>query len=118
MSKTFDIKDYLSKNKIHTGTITRASGKSTYKGGYNDLRKTTYDVELDEDGKFNVPTPKEVITEASADDKRKLKALKNSLYDALNYLGYVSYIDDLSKFEDDAIKLQGMIDKFLTKTKL
>ncbi len=40
-------------------------GDSTYKGGHNDLRKTTYDVQLDENGKLDLNTHKTIMTESS-----------------------------------------------------
>ena len=53
----FDIKDYLSKNKIELGTVEREIGTKTAKS-YNDIRKTNYDVRLTEDGKLDLYTHK------------------------------------------------------------
>jgi hypothetical protein len=53
----FDIKDYLSKNKIELGTVEREIGSKTAKS-YNDIRKTNYDVKLTEDGKLDLYTHK------------------------------------------------------------
>ena len=51
----FDIKDYLSKNKIELGTVEREIGTKTAKS-YNDIRKTNYDVKLTDDGKLDLYT--------------------------------------------------------------
>jgi hypothetical protein len=59
----FDIKDYLSKNKIELGTVEREIGTKTAKS-YNDIRKTNYEVKLTEDGKLDLYTHKK--------EKRKL----------------------------------------------
>jgi hypothetical protein len=53
----FDIKDYLSKNKIELGTVEREIGTKTAKS-YNDIRKTNYEVKLTEDGKLDLYTHK------------------------------------------------------------
>lgn len=58
----FDIVDYLSKNKISTGTITQEVGDSPYKGGHNDIRKTNYEVKITDDGKLDLYTHKKVTT--------------------------------------------------------
>ena len=62
MKKGFSIQDYLEKNKIELGSIKKEVGSSVYKGGHNDLRKTSYDVNI-KDGKFQLDTHKTVITE-------------------------------------------------------
>ena len=54
----FDIKDYLSSNKIKLGTVTREVGNTPFKGGHNDIRKTNYEVKLTEDGKLDLYTLK------------------------------------------------------------
>ena len=53
----FDIKDYLSKNKIELGTVEREIGTKTAKSS-NDIRKTNYEVKLTEDGKLDLYTHK------------------------------------------------------------
>ena len=58
----FDIVDYLSKNKISTGTITQEVGDAQYKGGHNDIRKTNYEVKITDDGKLDLYTHKTVTT--------------------------------------------------------
>lgn len=62
MKKGFSIQDYLHENKIELGTIKKEVGSTVYKGGHNDLRKTTYDVKI-KDGKFQLDTHKTVLTE-------------------------------------------------------
>jgi len=47
----------MSKNKIKVGTVTKEVGTTPYKG-YNDIRKTNYDVKLTEDGKLDLYTHK------------------------------------------------------------
>ena len=54
---SFSIQNYMSKNKIKVGTITKEVGTTPYKG-YNDIRKTNYDVKLTEDGKLDLYTHK------------------------------------------------------------
>lgn len=54
----FDIKDYLGKNKFELGKVTREVGKTPFKGGHNDIRKTNYDVKITEDGKLDLYTLK------------------------------------------------------------
>jgi hypothetical protein len=44
------------------GSIKKEVGTSVYKGGHNDLRKTSYDVKI-KDGKFQLDTHKTVLTE-------------------------------------------------------
>ena len=53
----FDVRDYLSKNKIKLGTVEREVGTKTAKS-YNDIRKTNYEVKLTEDGKLDLYTHK------------------------------------------------------------
>lgn len=53
----FDVKDYLSKNKIKLGTVTREVG-STPPKSYNDIRKTNLEVKITEDGKLDLYTLK------------------------------------------------------------
>jgi hypothetical protein len=53
----FDVRDYLSKNKIKLGTVEREIGSKTAKS-YNDIRKTNYEVKLTEDGKLDLYTHK------------------------------------------------------------
>ena len=53
----FSIQDYMSKNKIKLGTVTKEVGDNPFKG-YNDIRKTNYDVKLTEDGKLDLYTHK------------------------------------------------------------
>ena len=55
----FSIQDYMANNTINLGTVKRAVGNGDFKGGYNDLRKTNYDVKLTEDGKLDLYTHKE-----------------------------------------------------------
>ena len=55
----FSIQDYMAKNTINLGTVKKSVGNSDFKGGYNDLRKTNYDVKLTEDGKLDLYTHKE-----------------------------------------------------------
>jgi hypothetical protein len=62
MKKGFSIQDYLEKNKITMGTVKKEVGTSIYKGGHNDLRKTSYDVKI-KDGKFQLDTHKTIMTE-------------------------------------------------------
>lgn len=62
MKKGFSIQDYLEKNKIELGSIKKEVGSSVYKGGHNDLRKTSYNVNI-KDGKFQLDTHKTVLTE-------------------------------------------------------
>jgi len=57
----FDIKDYLSKNKIELGTVEREVGTKTAKS-YNDIRKTNLEVKLTEDGKLDLYTHKKEKT--------------------------------------------------------
>ena len=59
----FDIRKYIEENKIELGSIKKEVGDSAFKGGHNDLRKTQYDVKLTEDGKLDLYTHKEVVTE-------------------------------------------------------
>ena len=47
----------MSNNKISLGTVTKEVGNNPYKG-YNDIRKTNYDVKLTEDGKLDPYTHK------------------------------------------------------------
>ena len=54
---SFSIQDYMSKNKIKLGTVTKEVGDNPYKS-YNDIRKTNYDVKLTEDGKLDLYTHK------------------------------------------------------------
>ena len=54
----FRIQDYMSKNKIKLGKVTRAVGDTPYNGGHNDIRKTNYDVKITEDGKLDLYTHK------------------------------------------------------------
>lgn len=51
----FDVRDYLSKNKIKIGTVEREVGTTVPKS-YNDIRKTNYEVKLTEDGKLDLYT--------------------------------------------------------------
>ena len=53
----FDIKDYLSKNKIKVGTVEREIGDTVPKS-YNDIRKTNLEVKLTKDGKLDLYTHK------------------------------------------------------------
>lgn len=53
----FDVKDYLSKNKIKLGTVTREVGTTPTKS-YNDIRKTNLEVKITEDGKLDLYTLK------------------------------------------------------------
>jgi hypothetical protein len=53
----FDIKDYLSNNKIKLGTFEHEVGGKTAKS-YNDIRKTNLEVKLTEDGKLDLYTLK------------------------------------------------------------
>jgi hypothetical protein len=53
----FDVRDYLSKNKIKLGTVEREVGTKTAKS-YNDIRKTNLEVKLTEDGKLDLYTHK------------------------------------------------------------
>ena len=60
----FDIRKYIEENNIELGSVKKEVGDSTFKGGHNDLRKTQYDVKLTEDGKLDLYTHKEVVTES------------------------------------------------------
>jgi ABC-type polar amino acid transport system ATPase subunit len=60
----FDIVKYLENNKIEMGSIKKEVGTHISKSGHNDLRKTTYDVNI-VDGKFDLHTHKTVMTESS-----------------------------------------------------
>lgn len=51
----FDVRDYLSNNKIKLGTVEREIGTKTAKS-YNDIRKTNLEVKLTEDGKLDLYT--------------------------------------------------------------
>ena len=53
----FDVRDYLSKNKIKLGTVEREVGTKTAKS-YNDIRKTNLEVKITEDGKLDLYTHK------------------------------------------------------------
>ena len=53
----FDVKDYLSKNKIEIGTVEREVGVKTAKS-HNDIRKTNYEVKFTEEGKLDLYTHK------------------------------------------------------------
>jgi hypothetical protein len=59
----FDIRKYIEENKIELGSVKKEVGDSAYKGGHNDLRKTSYDVKLTEDGKLDLYTHKTIVTE-------------------------------------------------------
>ena len=59
----FSIQDYMANNTINLGTVKKAVGNGDFKGGYNDLRKTNYDVKLTEDGKLDLYTHKEETKE-------------------------------------------------------
>ena len=48
----------MAKNTIDLGTVKKAVGKSDFASGYNDIRKTNYDVKLTEDGKLDLYTLK------------------------------------------------------------
>jgi len=54
----FNVQDYMSKNKIKLGKVTREVGTTPYKGGHNDIRKTNYEVKITEDGKLDLYTLK------------------------------------------------------------
>ena len=54
----FDIKEYMAKNKINLGTVTKEVGHTPYKGGHNDIRKTNYDVKITKEGKLDFYTHK------------------------------------------------------------
>jgi len=54
----FNVQDYMSKNKIKLGKVTREVGTTPYKGGHNDIRKTNYEVKITEDGKLDLYTHK------------------------------------------------------------
>lgn len=58
----FDITKYLQENKIELGSIKKAVGTHVSKG-VSDIRKTQYDVRITEDGKLDLYTHKEIITE-------------------------------------------------------
>jgi len=77
----FSIQDYLAKNKIELGTVKREIGDSVSKGGHNDLRKTSYDVNI-KDGKLDLYTHKEVLNESvsypSQDEAESLVAWTNA----------------------------------------
>lgn len=60
----FDIKKYLGENKIELGSIKKAVGTHVSKG-VSDIRKTQYDVKIT-DGKFDLYTHNEIMTESSA----------------------------------------------------
>ena len=54
----FNVQDYMSKNKIKLGKVTREVGTTPYKGGHNDIIKTNYEVKITEDGKLDLYTHK------------------------------------------------------------
>ena len=54
----FNVQDYMSKNKIKLGKVTREVGTTPYKGGHNGIRKTNYEVKITEDGKLDLYTHK------------------------------------------------------------
>ena len=54
----FNVQDYMSKNKIKLGKVTKEVVDTPYKGGHNDIRKTNYDVKLTKDGKLDLYTHK------------------------------------------------------------
>jgi len=54
----FSIQDYLEHNKIELGKVSKEVGNNAFKGGHNDLRKTSYDVKIKKDGKLDLYTHK------------------------------------------------------------
>ena len=65
----FSIQDYMAKNTINLGTVKKAVGNNDFKSGYNDLRKTNYDVKLTEDGKLDLYTHKEEKKNINLDNR-------------------------------------------------
>lgn len=68
----FDIVKYLAENKIEMGSIKKEVGTSVSKSGHNDIRKTNYDVKINEDGKLNLSTHKSIITKGKTIKEEKL----------------------------------------------
>ena len=50
----FSIQDYMSKNKIKLGEVEREIGSNPK--SYNDIRKTNYEVKINDDGKLDLYT--------------------------------------------------------------
>jgi hypothetical protein len=94
MKKGFSIQDYLEKNKIELGSIKKEVGSSVYKGGHNDLRKTTYDVNI-QDGKFQLNTHKTILTEGVS---------YPSQYDAETMLEWWSAMEKISGGESKEVR--------------
>lgn len=65
----FDLYEFLNKNKFELGTVKKEVGDSVYKGGYNDLRKTSYEVKI-VDGKFDLSTHKTIMTESKSTSQK------------------------------------------------
>ncbi len=63
MKKQFDIGKYRKEYKIHLGSVEKEVGTTVFKGGHNDLRKTSHKVQLNEEGKLVLNTHKTIITE-------------------------------------------------------
>ena len=51
----FSIQDYMSKNNIKLGEVEREIGSNPAKS-YNDIRKTNYEVKINDDGKLDLYT--------------------------------------------------------------
>lgn len=66
----FDIREYIEKNKIKLGKIKKSVGTTPYKGGYNDIRKTNYDVRLNENGELDLYTHSEVEVDDEVNEAR------------------------------------------------
>ncbi len=58
---------------------------------------------------------KQFLTEMTPGRTKSKKQIVYTLEDALVDLGWISHIDELSKYENDAIKLQKYIQDFLKK---
>jgi hypothetical protein len=115
----FDIRKYIEENKFEVGSIKKEVGDATFKGGHNDLRKTTYDVKFTEDGKLDLYTHKEIMTE----DKKLTESaafnrhLYNKLEEVIKLLNNLD-ITDLHEFSEDGKKISKVIEKFIKKAKL
>lgn len=58
---------------------------------------------------------KQFLIERAPGKTKSKKQIIHALEDALVDLGWISHIDELSKYENDAIKLQKKIQNFLKK---
>jgi hypothetical protein len=113
----FDIRKYIEENKIELGSVKKEVGDSAYKGGHNDLRKTSYDVKLTEDGKLDLYTHKSIMTEANIDSTDSLATKRsevpkiNLMLETRNHTSTSQYI--VAKFfrKGDALIAISALDK-------